>query len=85
MNNTNLIGSCQAHLPVQFASNIEFLHLDVTLMLWLKASHTRVARIKQALCLLHWLSVFHCHVLHSNKTVNTIQYIKYKIVLSPKL
>ena len=31
---------------------------EVTLVLWLTASHTRVARAKQVSCLLHWLSVF---------------------------
>ena len=31
---------------------------DVTLVLWLTASHTGVSRAKQASCLLHWLSVF---------------------------
>ena len=38
----SLIDSCQAHLPVQYASNIEFI--------W-------VARVKQASCL-HWLFRF---------------------------
>ena len=58
----NLIGSCQAHLPLQFASNINYSP-DVSLVLWLTASHTWVARAKQAPCLLHWLSVFTLAVL----------------------
>ena len=54
----NLTDSCQAHLPVHFASNIEFIRQNVTLVLWLTGSHTWVACAKQASCLLHWLSVF---------------------------
>ena len=49
-------------LPNSHARAIRFEHLihssDVTLVLWLTASHTRVAREKQASVLLHWLSVF---------------------------
>ena len=76
-------------LPSSLARAIRFeqrIHSpDVTLMLWLTVSYTWVARAKQASngcpCS-HWLFCF--SVLHSNKTVNTIEY-KYKIVLSPKL
>ena len=52
---------------------------EVTLVLWLTASHTWVARAKQALvCSIgcpssHWL--FRFSVLHSNKTVNTNTYL----------
>ena len=47
MNYTNLIESCQARLPVQYASNIELI-----CKFWLTASHTWIARAKQAPCLL---------------------------------
>ena len=53
MNDTNLIDRYQAHLPVQYAH-----WPQVTLVWWLAARHTRVARAKQASCLHHWLSVF---------------------------
>ena len=53
MKYTQLIDSCQAHLSVHRTHSSE-----VTLMFLLKASHTRVARAKQAPCLLHWLTVF---------------------------
>ena len=51
MNYTRSTDSCQAHLPVQHASNMK-------LIVVMTASHTWVPRAKQASCLLHWLSVF---------------------------
>ena len=49
-------------LPSSLACAIRFEHRshlpEVTMVLWLTASHTRVAHAKQASCLLHWLSVF---------------------------
>ena len=53
MKDINLIDSCQAHLPVQYPSNIKFIRQK-----WLTAGHTWVAHAKQASCLLHWLSMF---------------------------
>ena len=63
--------SCATRFEHQF-------HLpEVTLVLWLIASHTWVAHAKQASCFLHRLSVFTrvvplFYFLHSNKTVNMI-------------
>ena len=68
MNDINFIDSCQAHLPVQYASNIEFIrqkwHWDCD---WQLATDS---------CLLHCLAVrVRFSVLHANKTVNTIAYL----------
>ena len=103
----------QAHLPVQYASNIELIRqkwywgefnnasarralvdwylslfimckawhqynerpralalLNLPLVLWLTASHTWVARAKQASCLLYWLSVFKLAVPLFHFTLN---------------
>ena len=60
----------------------------VTYMLCLTASHTRVARAKQAYCLLHWLSVFKLTVLlfHFTPRLPLIRlYFKYETVLIPKV
>ena len=77
MSYTSLIDSCQLHLPVHYASNIEMM-----LVLWLTASHTWVTRAKQASCLLHWLSVaFPFYTL--TKPLKRL-YFKYKTVLIPK-
>ena len=76
MNDINLIDSCQAHLPVQYASNIEFI---CQLVLWLTASHT-VSRTYKTSFLFAPLAVrvhygcFAFSVLHSNKSVDTITY-----------
>ena len=43
MNDTNMTESCQAHLPVQYALSIE-----LTMEMWLTASHIRVARAEQS-------------------------------------
>ena len=57
VNNTDFDWQLQS----SFARAICFEHHnhspDVTLVLWLTASHTWVAHAKQASCLLHWLSV----------------------------
>ena len=53
VNYTTLIDSCQAHLTVQRASNIE-----LTRQKWHWCCDNRVARAKQASCLFSWLSVF---------------------------
>ena len=72
MVDTNFIDSCQANLPVQYASNIKVL---------LQATLIEIARLKQASCLLHYADF-----LHSNKTVNTISYqIQNCFVLFSKL
>ena len=47
MNYTNMIDSCQAHLLVQYAPNTERIRQK-----WLTASNIRIARVKQASCLL---------------------------------
>ena len=87
MNYMNLIDSCQAHLSVQNASNIELIRQSDTGVVIDSEPH-RVARAKQASCLLHWLSMFKLavpfSVLHSDKTVKAIIF-KYKTVLIPKL
>ena len=43
MNDTNMTESCQPHLPVQYALNIE-----LTMEMWLTANHIRVARAEQS-------------------------------------
>ena len=81
-------------LPSSLAHAIRLEHQihspDVTLVLWLTASHTRVTRAKLASCLLHWLFMFtpavllFRFILKKNKTLIRLN-IKNKHVLSPKL
>ena len=76
--NYTLIDSCQAQLPMQCASNIEWP--EVTLVLLLTASLTESYMQNKPLvfsigcpcssCICSWL--FYFSALHSNKTVNTI-------------
>ena len=57
MNDINLIDSCPAHLPVQYASNMEFIRRSdtgVVIDRELHLSRTSKTRI----LLSHWLSVF---------------------------
>ena len=74
MNDINLIESCKAHLPVQYASN----SLIISQKWHWFCDWQSATRAKQAYCLLHgclcshWLLRF--PVLHSNKTINKITY-----------
>ena len=55
MNYINLIDSCQAHLPVQYASNIKFIRqMWYWCCDWQQAAPESQVQNK----LLHWLSVF---------------------------
>ena len=75
----NLINSCQAHLPVQFASNIEFIRqMWHWWCNWKRTTPESHVQNKLLVCYFgcpcsHWL--FRFSVLYSNKTI-----IKYKIV-----
>ena len=69
MKQINMIDSCQAHLPMQFASNTEIYSPEVTLLLWLTLRCTWSPHAKQASCLLYWLSPFKLAVLLSHFTL----------------
>ena len=75
----NLTYSCQAHLPRQYASNIEVTDSEPRLSRMCKTS---ILFAQLAVHVYTDCSVF--SVLHYNKTVNTITY-KYKTVLFSKL
>ena len=88
MNYTKFDRSCQAHLPVQFASNIEFIRqMWHWCCDWQRATPELHVQNMLLVCSIgcpcsHWLLRF--SALHSNKTVIRLN-IKYKIVLYPKL
>ena len=72
-------------LPSSLAHAIGFKHQthlpEVILVLWLKASHTQVARAKQASCLLHWLSMFILTVPLFRFTLQQHRYYDYILTL----
>ena len=75
MNDTIFIDSCQAHLPVQFASNIDFICQK---WYWC-CDCKRISPELRVQNKLHWLSVFNLAVplfrfTLVNKTVNTKPY-----------
>ena len=75
MNDINFIDSCQAHLPVQYASDIDsFVRIDTGVVIDSKPQPSRTCKTS-----LHWLSVIirlFCFsvLVHSDKTVNTFTY-----------
>ena len=79
MNGKILIDSCQAYLPTQYASNIEFIHQKWRWWRdWQRATPESHVQNKLLVCFIgcpcsHWL--FRFSVLHSTKTVNTIRYL----------
>ena len=73
----HLIDICQAHLPVQYASNIEFIRQSDTGVVVDSEPHLRRTCKNPLVCSFgrpcsHWL--FRFFVLHSNITVKTIIY-----------
>ena len=59
---------------------------ELTLVFWLTASHSWVARAKEASCLLHWLPMFTLAVqLYTPAKSFIWLHIEYKTVLTPKL
>ena len=78
MKDINLIASCQAHLPVQYASNIELIHQKGHWCCdWQQATSEWHLQNKPLVYSIgcpcsHWL--FRFSVLHSNKAFNTITY-----------
>ena len=74
----NLIDSCQAHLPVQYASNLRSVVIT--------GSNTCVARAKHTSCLFHLLSLFTLAFLFGTPTKPLLRLnIKNKFVLFHKL
>ena len=75
MNYTTLIDSCQTHLPVQRASNIELIRRsDTGVVIDSEPQPSRT--------LLSWLPMFKPAVLTPTKP---LVYFKYNTVLIPKL
>ena len=78
MKDINLIDSCQAHLPVQYALNIEFIckkcHKCCDLQ---RATPDLLVQNEPLVCSIGCPGQTGCSafsVLHSNKTVNRITY-----------
>ena len=75
MNDIKLIDSCQIHLPVQYASNIEFIRQKWHWCCdWQRATPELHVQNNPLVCSFgcpcsHWL--FRISVLHLNKTVDT--------------
>ena len=84
----NLIDKRLAHLPVQYVSNTNSFARSDTGDVIDRATPELHVQNKPLVCSIgcpctHWL--FRFSILHSNKTVKTIIYIKYKTILFPKL
>ena len=87
MNYTDLIDSCQAHLPVQYASNIEFARSDTGVVI---DSEPHLSRMCKTSFLFAPLAVHvqaGCFAFPFYTLTKPLirLYFKYKTVLIPKL
>ena len=74
MNDKTMIDSCQADLPVQYASNIELIR-QKWLELWSTVSHSRELHVqnKPLICSIG-CPCSRFSILHSDKNVYTMSY-----------
>ena len=76
MKDINLIDSCQAHLPVQYASNIDFTRNDTGVVIDSKPNLSCMCKTSLLFAPLavHVHTGCSANVLHSKETVNMISF-----------